>query len=88
MLQGYRAVLRGDRLEWSEAAPPEAGNGGVPVVVIVLEEADLAVLSHGEQMAAALARLAEAGGVTSFGDPLVWQREIREDRPLYGRDEP
>lgn len=87
MLRGYRAVLKGDRLEWTEAPPPEAGNGGVPVVVIVLEEAGSAVLSQGEQMAAALARLAEAGGITSFGDPVAWQRGIREDRPLYGRDE-
>ena len=30
---------------------------------------------------------AERGGITSIEDPLKWQQEVREDKPLYGRDE-
>ena len=42
MLHGYRAVLKGDRLEWMEA-PPNVRNGGVPVYVFVIpsEEEDI-----------------------------------------------
>ena len=87
MLTAYRAMLKGDRLEWAEAAPPDVGNGGLPVVVVVLKESEPEALSRGDQMAAALTALAELGGVASITDPLVWQRELREDRPLYGRDE-
>ena len=86
MLNVYPAILKGDRLVWMEKAPPDVQNGGVRVYVIVLPES--AAPSRGEQMAAALARLAESGGVASIDDPIAWQRELREDRPLYGRDEP
>ena len=29
---------------------------------------------------------AAAGGITSIQDPVEWQKAVREDRPLYGRD--
>ena len=32
-------------------------------------------------MAAALEKLAASGNVTDIGDPVAWQREIRQDRP-------
>lgn len=36
----------------------------------------------------ALQRIADRGGLTSFGDPSEWQREIRSwDRVLHGREE-
>lgn len=34
-----------------------------------------------------LKRIAERGGVTSFGDASEWQRQTREDRPLADREE-
>lgn len=34
----------------------------------------------------ALKELAAMGGIASIPDPAAWQREIREDRPLPGRD--
>jgi hypothetical protein len=86
MLLAYPALLKGNRLVWTEEAPPNVQNGGVRVYVIVLP-ADDEVASRGEQMAAALANLAKMGGVTAIQDPIAWQRELREDRPLYGRDE-
>ena len=36
---------------------------------------------------AALERIARRGGIPSIPDPVAWQREIREDRPLPGRPE-
>lgn len=29
---------------------------------------------------------AETGGIESIKDPKAWQREIRKDKPLYGRE--
>lgn len=36
---------------------------------------------------AALQRIADRGGIPSIPDPSAWQREIRKDKPLYGREE-
>ena len=35
----------------------------------------------------ALEELAMAGGIASIPDPSAWQRDIREDRPLPGRED-
>ena len=29
---------------------------------------------------------AAMGGITSIQDPIKWQKAVREDRPLYGRE--
>lgn len=36
---------------------------------------------------AALERIAQRDGFRHIEDPAAWQREIREDRPLPGRDD-
>ena len=33
-----------------------------------------------------LKRLTDSGVADKFGDPSAWQQEMREDRPLFGRD--
>jgi len=40
-----------------------------------------------EQAMNALRRIALRGGIRSIPDPVAWQREIRKDRPLPGREE-
>ena len=37
-------------------------------------------------MAAILERLAMRGAVTGIDDPVAWERSLREDRDLPGRD--
>ena len=37
-------------------------------------------------MADALSKLAESGAFSKIEDPSAWQRDIRRDRPLPGRD--
>ena len=83
MLSTYKAVLRGDRLEWMDTAPP-GQRRAEPVqveVTILRDSTDQA----GAQMAAALGELADMGG-SSIEDPLAWQRDRRQDRSLPGRD--
>jgi hypothetical protein len=84
MLRTYKAVLRGDRIEWIDAPP--RGQRPVPVHVTLLEdEAASPAAVRGQQMARALQALADAGGLTGIPDPRAWQREVRRERPLPGR---
>ncbi len=86
----YRAVLKGDRLEWRGKIPPEvAEEMAVPVDVTILREEKLSASrteQTGARMAAALENLAASSAAAAIEDPVVWQREVRRDRPLPGRD--
>lgn len=89
MLSTYKAKLKGDRLEWAEEPPPQ--NGATPDVLVTILPASTHPpedrVERGAHMKAALDKLAEMGGIKSIPDPLAWQREIREDRPLPGRED-
>ena len=43
--------------------------------------------ARGMMMALALAELARIGAFSEIEDPAAWEREIRRDRPLPGRNE-
>jgi len=82
----YSAILTDDRLEWNGCGPRL--QQPVEVTVTVPDEADLlSPEERGRRMAEALEALAALGGFKSIPDPVAWQREIRKDRPLPGRDE-
>lgn len=89
MLPTYKAILRGNYLEWrgnvSEHVPLDRA---VAVYVTILDEPviDTAVGNQGQRMAAALEQLAEMHALPDIGDPLVWEREMRRDRELPGRE--
>lgn len=85
----YRAVLHGNHLEWRDQEPEELSpDREVEVFVTILDasESPEAARSRGAAMAAALERLAAAGGPQSFGDAAEWERAVREERPLPGRE--
>lgn len=85
MLRTYEGILEGDRLQWtSEEVPPT--DHPLRVHVTVLEE-EAAREERGQQMADALSKLAESGAFSAIDDPNEWQREIRQDRPLPGREQ-
>ncbi len=87
MLRTYKAILKGDRLEWSGDAPmmprPEHP---VHVHVTLLDDHESDVPGQGPRMADALERLAEIDALHNIEDPAAWQREMRQDRPLPGRE--
>ena len=86
MNPSYRATLPGDRVEWIDPPPPLQG----PVLVEVTflhRETEEERRARGRRAAQALQRLADAGGFASIEDPVAWQREIRRDRPLPGRED-
>jgi hypothetical protein len=84
MRQSYRAVLKGDRLEWTDVVPSDLASEQ-PVEVTILDEPDR-IADRRRRMAEALENLAAADAFSEISDPVEWQREIRKDRPLPGRD--
>lgn len=84
----YKAILRGDRIEWEDDVPEEIRTqAALTVFVTIPDQPDAADDTRGLRMAEALARLAANGGVASITDPLKWPRERREDRDLPCRSQ-
>lgn len=87
MLEKYRAVIEQGRITWQDEVPREL-KSSKPIIVDVspVEPQPKPKRSNGKKMAAILRKIAETGGISSIKDPVKWQREIRKDRPLPGRE--
>jgi hypothetical protein len=85
MLQTYKAILRGNTVEWLGEAPPT--NGGIAVHITLLREHIVPDADRGERLRLLLEELAKRNPFKDITDPVEWQREIRKDRPLPGRDD-
>ena len=83
-METYRAILRGNRLEWTDQGPVDV-NPEQPVEVTIIDEPDQTATGR-KLMAEALEKLAATDAFSEISDPVGWQREIRKDRPLPGRD--
>jgi hypothetical protein len=84
MLKTFRAWLKGSRIEWMDEIP-EFGNRLIQVQVTLLEnEPDLEAKSRGRKMAEILEKLSACQTLSDV-NPVVWQRETRQDRSLPGR---
>ena len=87
MLTTYEAVLRDNLIEWREDAPRHLAPGkAVHVHVTVLGDTVVSVGSQGQKMAAVLEQLAQSQTFAGV-DAALWEREVRTERPLPGRDE-
>lgn len=88
MLKTFRAILKGNSLEWYEDVQFLSGKDAeVQVLVTVLEEETIPADSgRGKRMAAALEKLAQVQAFANI-DPVAWQRDIRQDRELPVRGE-
>jgi hypothetical protein len=87
MVRTYRALLRGNRLEWLEEVPESETDHPLSVQVTILEQGAAAEeVSRGQAMANLLERVAARGALSDIADPVKWQRELRQDRPLPGRE--
>jgi hypothetical protein len=89
VLPTYKAILRGNRLEWRGNArqhPPV--DRPVAVYVTVLDEpmGEVDANEQGTRMAAALERLAEMHALADIEDASDWERATRRERALPGRD--
>ena len=80
----YKAVLHGKQVEWLNGKPEAPQELEVSVKTPIKRWK-----SEAERKAAlrdALDKLAKSGAFADIEDPVAWQREIRKDRPLPGRD--
>lgn len=79
MLATYKAILKGNRLEWREEAPEALPRDReLAVMVTILDEpAPPNLPGRGSRMAEALEKLAKAGGIRGIDDPLRWERDLR-----------
>lgn len=88
MLETYQGILRDNRIEWSGDVPKHLPpDQAVKVHVTLLGPMGLPASEQGQRMAAALERLAACQSPPSIPDPATWEREMREDRLLPGRDD-
>jgi hypothetical protein len=86
-MRTYKALLRGDHLEWLEEAPEPQTGAPLRVHVTVLEQETASETSaRGHAMAALLAQLAERRTFSMISDSVKWQRELRQERVLPGRE--
>ena len=86
-MRTYRALLHGDHLEWLEEAPEIQTDAPLRVHVTVLEqESPSEAHARGYAMAALLEKLAKRRTFSTIPDPVTWQRELRQDRVLPGRE--
>lgn len=91
ILPTYKAILRGNRLEWRGSGRRyHPTDRPVAVYVTVLDEpltdVDASEKGQGARMAAALERLAEIHALSDLNDAAAWEREMRQERALPGRD--
>ena len=89
MLQTYKAILRGNRLEWRDS-PPDALPEDHPVAVhvTILDDIVPASISQhsGQRLAAVLEQLAQIHALADITEPADWERDVRSDRPLPNRE--
>lgn len=84
-MRTYRAILLKDQVQWREDSPSADTPVDVYITVLGPNEAS-SKASRGEEMAAALEDIAKAGGLQCDTDPVDWQRQVRADRDLPGRE--
>lgn len=84
-MRTYKAILRDNQIEWLEH-PPET-SGAVQVYIAFPEEQDSEFSSNrGKSMAEVLEELARRDTFAAITDPVAWQRELRAERALPGRE--
>ncbi len=87
MLQTFKAMLVGNRLEWLDEVPQQT-ELPIHVYVTLLESTPVSeTKTKGQAMAEILTRLAEINALAEVTDPVAWQREVRWDRSVPNRDE-
>ena len=87
MFATYRAVLHGQILEWYNGKPQNLPTDRPLDVHVTILEEETKEASQGQRMADILGKIAALQGGASVADPIVWERETRQDRSLPGRDE-
>ena len=85
-MRAYKAILRGDRVEWLDGAPET--DRPLQVYVTISDAISSGESKRNERTTFEILQgLADMGAFSEIEDPMAWQREIRKDRPLPFQDE-
>ncbi|MEG4627335.1 hypothetical protein Q5691_24005 [Microcoleus sp. w1-18aA5] len=83
----FEAILKGNLLEWANEVPRQ---GDVPIKVYVTLQEERSTLSaelRRQRIVEILEKIAANNVFADISDPVEWQQDLRQDRPLPGRDE-
>ncbi|EDN69589.1 conserved hypothetical protein [Beggiatoa sp. PS] len=89
MLQTYKAVLKDNHLEWLDEKNVSVSSQPILVHVTLLEDEPIPKPTFPSQSAVDILEEIAClnGAVSKITDPVAWQREIRQDRPLPFRED-
>ena len=83
----FEAILKGNLLDWANEVPTQ-GDRPVRVYVTLQEErSTLSAEFRRQKIVEILEKIAANNVFADISDPVEWQRDLRQDRPLPGRDE-
>ncbi|XWK87885.1 MAG: hypothetical protein U7127_27490 [Phormidium sp.] len=85
MLRTFEAVLKGNCLEWSKDAPQESDRPVKVYVTFLEEDSSLSADIRRQKIGEIFQKLAATNVFANVSDPVEWQRELRQDRPLPHR---
>jgi len=83
----YPATLLNGQLHWGAHGAPQVPDGVSVPVEVVIHQPKPKPSDDPRTLGEILAELARLGTFSEIEDPVEWQREIRKDRPLPGREE-
>ncbi|MEG4800667.1 hypothetical protein QUB63_14560 [Microcoleus sp. ARI1-B5] len=87
MLRTFEALLKGKLLEWTNDAPQQSDRPLKVYVTLLEENSSISADLRRQKIVEILEKLAASQTFAEVTDPVAWQREMRQDRPLPGRDE-
>lgn len=90
MLTTYKAKLQGNQVRWIDDSPHFATQDqDVEVLITILYDSRVSEMIHDreEQIAQCLEQIACTSGIADIDDPVAWQRELRQDRPIFPGDD-
>jgi len=80
MAESYRAILIDGRLRWLDEVPDAIRDGTEALRVrVTIEEPEE---QNEDELETLLDELAEADPYSNINDPVVWQKELRQERDL------
>ena len=86
MLRTFEALLKGKLLEWTNDAPQQSDRPLKVYVTLLEEKSSISADIRRQKIVEILEKLAASQTFAEITDPVAWQREMRQDRPLPGRD--
>ena len=86
MAQTFQALLTGDQLKWNPSRPAKLPQDKPILVNVTVIDDPVSEAPPGAAMSAALEQLARIAPFADIDDPVEWQRALRSDRSLPGRD--